>query len=85
MRWTKSALPLKTEWEFFLRNRERLISKADGKFVLIKGRRLHGFHHCEWDAIDKGRRRFGNVPILVKRITRFDQPISIVTPFILSV
>jgi hypothetical protein len=41
----------------------------EGQFVLIKGDRVIGFFDNSSEAIREGYRRFGPVPLLVKRIT----------------
>ena len=79
---TKAAKKLETEWRFFEANRERLVAKGEGKFVLIRGRKIIGLYESKWDAIEQGYERFGNVPFFVKRIERVETPIYIVSSLI---
>ena len=46
-----------------------LVKEHDGEFVLIKGNEIVGFFPDESSAFREGRRRFGVVPMLGKRIT----------------
>ncbi len=49
----------------------------EGEFVLIKGDQVIGFFGEASAAIREGRRRFGLVPILVKRITAIEPVVYI--------
>jgi hypothetical protein len=82
MRWTASARKLETEWNFFQNNRERFVGEAEGKFVLIRGRRTYGYFESERDALDAGYRRFGQPPFLVKRVLRVEVPINLASNLI---
>jgi len=82
MKWTASARKLETEWRFFEENRERFVAEAEGKFALIKGRRLFGFFDSEGDALNEGYRRFGQPPFLVKRVQRVELPIHLTSSLI---
>jgi hypothetical protein len=82
MKWMASARKLETEWRFFEKNRDRFVSEAEGKFALVKGRRLFGFYESERDALDEGYRRFRQPPFLVKRVLRVEVPIELMSNFI---
>jgi hypothetical protein len=46
-----------------------MVAEHDGEFVLIKRDEIVGFFPDVSSAFREGRRRFGIVPMLVKRIT----------------
>ncbi|MBI2928450.1 MAG: hypothetical protein HYY24_22505 [Verrucomicrobia bacterium] len=77
MKWTKEARQLETEWRFFEENRDRFVKEAEGKYALVKGRRLYGFFEAERDALDEGYRRFGEPPFLVHQVTKVEVPINL--------
>jgi hypothetical protein len=54
-----------------------MVEGHDGEFVLIKGNEIVGFFPDESSAFREGRRRFGIVPMLVKRITATERVIYI--------
>jgi hypothetical protein len=49
----------------------------EGQFVLVKGDRVIGFFDDASDAIREGYRRFGLVPLLVKRVTASERVVYI--------
>ena len=65
---------LDTELCTYADHREELLRTAEGKFVLIHGHDVADVYVEKMDAIADGYRRFGNVPFLVKRIVRVEQP-----------
>ena len=79
---TSGADALRQERAFFEANRAQLVAKSAGKFVLIKGRKLHGVFEAKFDAIDAGYERLGNVPFFVHKVTAAEEPLLIVTPII---
>ena len=68
---------LETELKAYERHRYNLLSKAEGKFVLIHGDAVAGIYETEKDAISEGYRQFGNVPFLVKQIVRIETPLNL--------
>jgi len=82
MKWTASAKKLATEWRFFEENRERFVEEAEGKYALVKGRKIFGFFESERDALDAGYRRFGQPPFLVKRVLRVELPVHLTSNMI---
>jgi hypothetical protein len=46
-----------------------MVKEHEGEFVLIKGTEIVGFFADDSSALREGYRRFGVVPLLVKRIT----------------
>jgi hypothetical protein len=66
---------LETELTTYETNRDELIGKADGKYVLIKGEKIAGIFDTESDATRFGYNEFGNVPFLVKQIVLVEVPV----------
>ena len=64
------------ELNFFERERMRLLSRAKGKFALIKGEELIGIYDTEIEAVRAGYQRFGNEPFLAKLIAEADIPLN---------
>lgn len=54
-----------------------LLEVAEGRFVLIHGDVVAGIFEDRMAAISYGFRRFGYVPILTRRIERFQRVVSI--------
>jgi hypothetical protein len=70
--------PLDTELETYQRQRDRLLSQYEGKYVLIHDDEVVGAYESEIDAIYQGYDRFGNVPFLVKQVLPVEIPIELV-------
>ncbi|MDY7010649.1 MAG: hypothetical protein SVV80_07840 [Planctomycetota bacterium] len=51
-----------------------LLSKARGKFALIKDQEVCDVFETRNDAVRQGYERFGNVPFLVKEILEIETP-----------
>ena len=66
--------PLKKELETFQAHRAELLGRASGKYALVHGDQVAGIFDTEADAIRDGYGRFGNVPLLVKKIQPVDIP-----------
>lgn len=71
-------MPLEQELKTYEREREKLLSEAKGKFVLIKGDKIVGIYVSQEDALAEGYKRFGNEEFLVKEITQIE-PINFLT------
>jgi hypothetical protein len=67
---------LERELKTYEREKEQLLLRSTGKFVLIREDDVVGEYQTQSDAIAEGYRRFGNVPFLVKRIEEFETPIN---------
>jgi hypothetical protein len=65
---------LEAEVQTYEKNRGQLVSKSEGKFVLIHGAEVAGVFESKIDAIKVGHQRFGRVPILVRQICSVDRP-----------
>lgn len=65
---------LDRELRLFEENRERFLAEGlAGRFVLIKGEEIVGFYPSPSDAYNVGIQRFGNVPMLIKKVSK-DEP-----------
>ncbi len=73
------ALILDSEMKTYEGNRDQLLAKAEGKFVLIRNDQVVGIYESKMDAIGQGYRQFGNVPFLVKQIVRVETPQNFVS------
>ncbi len=67
------AEPLEEELKTYEENKSELVKKANGKYVLIKGKTIVDIFESEQDAIKMGIGKFGNVPFLVKKIEEVEQ------------
>ncbi|HVO71310.1 MAG TPA: hypothetical protein VMT24_14770 [Aggregatilineaceae bacterium] len=70
---------LAAELQTYEKNFEGLIGAHEGKFVLIHDDRVLGTFDSPFDAITWGYRQIGNVPFLVKQVTRLEAPLSFVS------
>jgi hypothetical protein len=69
------AIELKTYDENF----ESLVGAHEGKFVVVHGKRVLGTYDSQFDAISFGYQELGNVPFLVKQISKVEAPLSFVS------
>lgn len=82
---TSEALnPLESAYATWEAHRDELLQTAAGKWVLIHQDQIGGIYHCQQDACDQGYRQYGLVPFLVHKITDSDEPVEILSPWILS-
>ncbi len=70
---------LRRELQTYDRNRDQLLGKAEGKFVLIRDDQIVGIYESKMDAIAQGYRQFGNVPFLVKQVVKIETPQNFVS------
>ncbi len=75
---------LATELACYERQRADLVSKADGKFVLIKGDEIAGFYDTLDEALDAGYQRFGLEPFLARQVSAVDPTINLTTFLVAS-
>ncbi|MGI0141443.1 MAG: hypothetical protein ACREBF_02205 [Candidatus Micrarchaeales archaeon] len=64
---------LDEELKTYEENKQDLLKKANGKYVLIKGKIVVDIFESEKDAVRIGIEKFGNVPFLVKKIEEVEQ------------
>lgn len=67
------AILLEEELKTYEENKQDLIKRANGKYVLIKGKTIVDTFESEKDAVRIGIEKFGNVPFLVKKIEEIEQ------------
>jgi len=70
---------LDTELHTYELDRERLLTAAENKFVLIRGETVAGVFDSKMDAISQGYQKFGMVPFLVKQVVRIETPQNFVS------
>lgn len=63
---------LRDELGYFREHKDELLRTAAGQFALIHGRELVGTFTTFGEAYAEGVRRFGNVPMLIRRIQAED-------------
>jgi len=60
-------------------NKEELLNKHEGKFVLIKNEEIQGIFDTQQEAIDYGHETFGHVPLLVLKIVQLIKIVKLST------
>jgi hypothetical protein len=70
-----SSADFAKETEVYNRQKEALVQRALGQFVVVHGDTLIGPYASYNDAFNEGVRNFGSVPMLIKQILP-DDPIS---------
>ncbi|MFH1689278.1 MAG: hypothetical protein ABIE42_03465 [Candidatus Eisenbacteria bacterium] len=70
---------LSKELKAYDANHAELLVSHEGQFVVIHDDDLLGTFDTQMDAIATGYRELGNVPFLVKQITKVDVPLSFVS------
>ena len=63
---------LSRELDFFAKHKAEWLARQEGKYVLIKGDELGGFFDNAEAAFENGVDRWGNVPMLIKRVLPTD-------------
>ncbi len=58
---------------------EHLLATAEGRFALVKGRKVHGTYDSQSDALAEGYRLFGLSAFLVKQVVKIETPQSFVS------
>ncbi len=76
------AAVLDRELHTYEEHRAELLSRAEGKFVLIHDGELGGVYDTDTEAVTQGYQRFGIVPFLVRKIASHDEEL---TPIVLTV
>ncbi len=68
---------LETEREFFEKNREDLLKRFPGRFVVIKGEQMLGPFESIQDALAGGAKEYGMTSFLVRRTDQVPEEASI--------
>ena len=55
--------------------KEELLKKYEGKVVVIKDGKLVGVYESEEEAFKDVVKRYGPVPVLIKRVVRKEEPV----------
>lgn len=71
---------LTKELEVFNRNKDKLLERCPGLYVLIKGDEILGVYPSAEAAYDDGLERFGLKPFLVKQVLA-EEPVGYVPMF----
>jgi hypothetical protein len=66
--------PLAEEEKFYQEQKGDLLRTSEGKFVLIKSRRLIGTFDTPEKAYSEGIEKLGNVPMLIVQVRRDPPP-----------
>ena len=64
---------LQIELAYFDKHRSNFLKKAEGKFVLIKGKKDHGFYDSAESAYKAGVELFDLKPFLIKEVLPEDE------------
>ena len=66
-------MKLEKEYQTYLKHKDALLAKEEGKFVLIKETEIIDVYSSYEDALKEGLKKFGNIPFLIKQIQREDE------------
>lgn len=66
---------LQIELDYFNKNKEELLKKYPGQFVLIKNETMKGSFTTQEEAYNVGIEQMGNVPFLIKQVVE-NEPIT---------
>ena len=76
-------MPLERELAFYELAKEQLLQHHEGKFVLIIGEEQLGIFDRGEDAYKRGIEVCGNVPMLIRQITR-NEPLELLPAMVLG-
>ena len=76
-------MPLERESAFYETIKDQLLQHHEGKFVLIIGDEQLGIFDKDEDAYKRGIELRGNVPMLIKQITR-EEPVELIPAMVLG-
>lgn len=68
-----AASRLQTELDYFEEHRDELCREHLGKFVVVKGRSVHGFYDTDVEAYEAGVEKFGLEPFMIKKVETLEQ------------
>jgi hypothetical protein len=66
--------PFEREYKTYEKHQPELLSKAKGKYMLIKGDEILGIFPRQFAAINQGYKQLGRGPFFVKRIVEIEGP-----------
>lgn len=61
------------ELEYYKANKEELLRHHENHYVVIAGDRFLGAYTTDQEAYEAGLEELGNVPFLIKRVTRDEE------------
>jgi len=61
------------ELEYYRENKDTLLQHNENQFVVIKDNKLRGAFTTEQEAYEAGLKELGNVPFLIKRVTKEEE------------
>lgn len=68
---------MEEEHRFFASKKWDWMGRYEGKYLLIKGREFIDYFMTFEDAYKAGVQRFGLEPFYIKKLVRFERPVSI--------
>ena len=63
------AHDLEAEFNYYLANRQALLQRYHGKFIVIRGQAVHGSYKTEKEAIEGGMKSFALGTFIVQQCT----------------
>lgn len=70
---------LSREIEAYEAKLDSLVAAHEGKYVLLHGDKVLGVFDSQMDAVNRGYRELGNVPFLVRHVSRLEVPMSFIS------
>lgn len=67
---------LETEVKFYNSQKKNWLHHYEGKFALIKGKKLLGTYTTWQEAFNDGVQKLGNVPFLIKQVQEKDETVQ---------
>lgn len=67
---------LKKEFEFYKENQEKLVSKYEGRFIVIKNAEVIGVYDLEIDAYNETQKSHKLGSFLIQHVTKGDDSYS---------
>lgn len=61
------------ELKYYEKNRAKLLKHYENQFVVIKGEKLLSSYTTEQEAYEAALKEYGNVPFLIKRVTKEEE------------
>ena len=61
------------ELKYYKEQKEELLKHYENQFVVIKNDRFLGAYTTEQEAYEAGLKELGNVPFLIKRVTKEEE------------
>ena len=62
--------PLEKEIDAFMEQLADMLKQHEGMWTVFKGGEPLGFYHTQEDALRKAYKKYGNVPLLLREVSR---------------